>query len=152
MCTCAAQVLPCMRIFTKSKSKKRTHIDRGGAIEFLLSNHLFTLSNLLSSKFFLKFTKKTWKRENINTRHFPGLWVKESRFMESKLAWKIRTWVLWFPTWCIHCTRCIRFSKEIARGTISQKWWTVSFLAILWTYVQWESWQMTHMLIVSSWM
>lgn len=99
---CAMNVMPNMRINTRSE---RTRIARGGVMEFLLANHPLDCP----------ICDQGGECDLQDISQVYGF--RESRFNEYKRAVEdkylgpmIRT----VMNRCIHCTRCIRFTEQIA--------------------------------------
>ena len=99
---CAMNVMPNMRVNTKSE---RTRIARGGVMEFLLANHPLDCP----------ICDQGGECDLQDISQVYGF--RESRFNEYKRAVEdkylgpmIRT----VMNRCIHCTRCIRFTEQIA--------------------------------------
>lgn len=100
--SCAMNVMPNMKINTKSE---RTRIARGGVMEFLLANHPLDCP----------ICDQGGECDLQDISQVYGF--RESRFSEYKRAVEdkylgplIRT----VMNRCIHCTRCIRFTEQIA--------------------------------------
>ena len=100
--SCAMNVMPGMRVNTKSE---RTRIARGGVMEFLLANHPLDCP----------ICDQGGECDLQDISQVYG--YKEGRMMEYKRAVEdkelgpiIKTTM----TRCIHCTRCVRFTREIA--------------------------------------
>lgn len=99
---CAMNVMPNMKVNTKSE---RTRIARGGVMEFLLANHPLDCP----------ICDQGGECDLQDISQVYGF--RESRFNEYKRAVEdkylgplIRT----VMNRCIHCTRCIRFTEQIA--------------------------------------
>jgi NADH dehydrogenase (ubiquinone) Fe-S protein 1 len=100
--SCAMNVMPNMKVNTKSE---RTRIARGGVMEFLLANHPLDCP----------ICDQGGECDLQDISQVYG--YKESRFNEYKRAVEdkylgpiIRT----VMNRCIHCTRCIRFTEQVA--------------------------------------
>jgi len=100
--SCAMNVMPNMKVNTKSE---RTRIARGGVMEFLLANHPLDCP----------ICDQGGECDLQDISQVYG--YRESRFSEYKRAVEdkylgplIRT----VMNRCIHCTRCIRFTEQIA--------------------------------------
>lgn len=100
--SCAAQVMPGMKVYTKSE---RTRIARGGVMEFLLANHPLDCP--------ICDQGGECDLQDISQVYGYG----EGRYMEYKRAVEdknIGPIVSTSMNRCIHCTRCIRFSEQVA--------------------------------------
>ena len=102
MASCATNVMPNMKVNTKSEI---TRIARGGVLEFLLANHPLDCP----------ICDQGGECDLQDISQVYG--YRESRFNEYKRAVQdkylgpiIRT----VMNRCIHCTRCIRFTEQIA--------------------------------------
>ena len=99
---CAAQVMPGMKILTKSE---KTRIARGGVMEFLLANHP------LDCPICDQGGECDLQDISVNYGYESGRYNEYKRAVEDK---NIGPLVHTSMNRCIHCTRCIRFSEEIA--------------------------------------
>ena len=102
---CAAQVAPGMRIKTNSE---RTRIARGGVMEFLLANHPLDCP--------ICDQGGECDLQDISTIYGfqQGRYNEYKRAVQDKNLGPVVATVM---NRCIHCTRCIRFSEEVAGMT-----------------------------------
>jgi len=100
--SCAMQVMPGMRVNTKSE---KTRIARGGVMEFLLANHPLDCPICdQGGECDLQDISQVYGYRQ-------GRYMEYKRAVENKnLGPLVQTWM----TRCIHCTRCVRFAREIA--------------------------------------
>merc|ERR1719326_1766398 len=102
MASCATNVRPDLKVITKSE---KTRIARGGVMEFLLANHPLDCP--------ICDQGGECDLQDISTvyGYTEGRFHEYKRAVEDKnLGPLIKTSM----TRCIHCTRCVRFSQEVA--------------------------------------
>jgi NADH dehydrogenase (ubiquinone) Fe-S protein 1 len=100
--SCAMQVMPGMKVITKSE---KTRIARGGVMEFLLANHPLDCP----------ICDQGGECDLQDISQVYG--YRQGRFMEYKRSVEDKNMgplISTIMTRCIHCTRCVRFSEEIA--------------------------------------
>ena len=100
--SCATQVRPDLKVITKSE---RTRIARGGVMEFLLANHPLDCP----------ICDQGGECDLQDISSVYG--YEEGRFREYKRAVEdknIGPLIKTSMTRCIHCTRCVRFTEQIA--------------------------------------
>uniref|UniRef100_A0A7S3CKU0 NADH-ubiquinone oxidoreductase 75 kDa subunit, mitochondrial n=1 Tax=Strombidium rassoulzadegani TaxID=1082188 RepID=A0A7S3CKU0_9SPIT len=115
--SCATQVRPDIKVITRSE---KTRIARGGVMEFLLANHPLDCP----------ICDQGGECDLQDISQIYGF--NESRYHEYKRAVEdknIGPLIKTSMTRCIHCTRCVRFTEQIAgeftlgqvgRGTINE--------------------------------
>lgn len=102
LAACATQVRPELKIFTKSE---RTRIARGGVMEFLLANHPLDCPICdQGGECDLQDISAIYGYEE-------GRMYEPKRAVEDK---NIGPLIKTSMTRCIHCTRCVRFTEQIA--------------------------------------
>jgi NADH dehydrogenase (ubiquinone) Fe-S protein 1 len=102
LASCATQVRPDIKIITKSE---KTRIARGGVMEFLLANHPLDCP----------ICDQGGECDLQDISAVYG--YEEGRFKEYKRAVEdkqIGPLIKTSMTRCIHCTRCVRFTEQIA--------------------------------------
>jgi len=100
--SCAMQVMPGMRVNTKSE---RTRIARGGVMEFLLANHP------LDCPICDQGGECDLQDQSMVYGNDRGRFYENKRAVEDKdLSPLIKTSM----NRCIHCTRCVRYARELA--------------------------------------
>lgn len=100
--SCTAQVMPGMRINTKSEYTRNA---RGAVMEFLLANHPLDCP--------ICDQGGECDLQDISAKYG----YETGRYMEYKRAVQDKNLgplISTYMTRCIHCTRCVRFSEEVA--------------------------------------
>lgn len=121
--SCAMPVMAWMRVNTKSD---KTRIARWGVMEFLLANHPLDCP----------ICDQWWEcdLQDISEEY----WYGDSRLYDYK-RWvedkEVGPLVKTTMTRCIHCTRCIRFSEEVAGDFSLGTTWRWRSTEV-WTYVE----------------
>lgn len=111
--SCAMQVMPGMRVNTKSE---KTRIARGGVMEFLLANHPLDCPICDQVSLFCE-PQLTLQGGECDLQDISQVYgYGDGRYMEYKRAVENKNLGPLVSTWmnrCIHCTRCIRFAREV---------------------------------------
>jgi NADH dehydrogenase (ubiquinone) Fe-S protein 1 len=102
LAACATQVRPDLKIITKSE---KTRIARGGVMEFLLANHPLDCPICdQGGECDLQDISSVYGYDDGRFREY-------KRAVEDK---NVGPLIKTSMTRCIHCTRCVRFSEQIA--------------------------------------